>query len=187
MIYLSKGVAGGGQRKDMVQVIRGEENFFLSGKKSEVWQAGRYQITSAANAGDRHVVQYLVMKGLAESEKKDNSEARYWVLTRCVCCAAEGAEDCSDLTTEEKEILLWLKHAGLRLTVAELIFLFEYRVKPESGLLGEENTQALVDIIYTPQTIGGHILEEQMLTASSRERVVDALLALLKKKKILML
>lgn len=187
MIYLSKGVAGGGQGKDKIQVIRGGESFFLSGKETEVWRAGRFQIASATNAGEELVVQYLMTKGLAESEKRADSEARYWILTRCVCCAAEGSEDCPDLTAEEKEILLWLKHAGIRLTVAELIFLFEHQIRPESGLLGEENTQALVDTIYTPETIEGRILEEQMLTAHSRERVVEALLALLKKKKILML
>ncbi len=187
VIYLSKGVAGGSQAKDTVQVIRGGESFFLSGKEAEVWQAGRFQIASAASAGEKRAVQYLVKRGLAESEKRDGHEGKYWILTRCVCCAAEGTEDCFSLTTEEKEILFWLKCAGIRLTVAELVFLSAHQVKPEPKLLGEENSQALVDVIYTPETIGGQILEEQMASADSKERIVDSLLALLQKKMILIL
>ena len=58
---------------------------------------------------------------------------------------------------------------------------------PTDDLLGERNRQSLTDRIYTQETIFDNILEAQMEHAAARDEVVDALLRLLEKRRILLL
>ena len=60
-------------------------------------------------------------------------------------------------------------------------------VELEPGLLGENNTQSLVERIYTRDTIFDNVLENQMEHVPTRAGTVKAVLALLKKKQILLL
>ena len=83
--------------------------------------------------------------------------------------------------------MIWLDNAGLRLSTAELMYLVENEVKPSNNLFYEENAQALVETIYTKDTIFDNILENQMGNAKCRNEVVYALLLLLSKKRIVML
>ena len=71
--------------------------------------------------------------------------------------------------------------------MAELVFLEEHGVKPVPELLGEENSQALTEAIYTQENIQDHILEAQMEHAFCRDRMVKAVLGLLKKRRVLVL
>lgn len=87
----------------------------------------------------------------------------------------------------KKTIVFWLINAGIRLSTAELTYLVENKVKPEPELLYAVNRQSLIEKIYTVSTIADNILENQMAAAKCRDHVVQALLSLLKKKKILML
>ena len=57
----------------------------------------------------------------------------------------------------------------------------------ENNLFYEENAQALVETIYTKDTIFDNILENQMGHAKCRNEVVCSLLLLLSKKRIVML
>ena len=68
-----------------------------------------------------------------------------------------------------------------------MIFLFENRVRPTKDLLGQENSQALVARIYPEQKIDDQLLEAQMYRAKQRDAVVDAVLGLLKKKRVVLL
>ena len=54
-------------------------------------------------------------------------------------------------------------------------------------MLGQENKQALVERIYTKNTIFDNVLENQKEHAACREETVKAVLSLLKKKYIIML
>ena len=47
--------------------------------------------------------------------------------------------------------------------------------------------QALVDRIYPDQKIEDHVLEAKMADAAQRDAVVDAVLGLLKKKRVVLL
>ena len=75
----------------------------------------------------------------------------------------------------------------LRLTVAELIFLREHKIRPEPRYLHSENRQALVEAIYTKNTIVDNCLEQIMECAECRDETVRILLVLLKKKKLIVL
>jgi hypothetical protein len=81
----------------------------------------------------------------------------------------------------------WLREAGLMLTMAELVYLMDRNVEPEPGLLGADNTQSLVERIYTRDTIFDNVLENQMEHVPSRPGTVKTVLALLKKKHIILL
>ena len=91
------------------------------------------------------------------------------------------------LSALQKELLSWMSEAGLRLTVAELVFLAEHGITPAAHLLGAGNRQALTETIYTQDNIFDNILETQMEHAVTRDEVVSALLKLLKKKRLLLL
>lgn len=88
---------------------------------------------------------------------------------------------------QRKEILQWLKNAGVRLTVAELVYLTENGIKPTQDLLYTDNRQRLIEQIYTVDTIADNLLETQMETAKCRDAVVQSLMRLLKKKLVLVL
>ena len=90
----------------------------------------------------------------------------------------------SRLSGLERQLDTWMRKAGIRLSVAELVFLVEHQVL-DQDLLYEKNRQKLVETIYTDETIQDNLLEHQMEQAEHRDKVVEALVQLLKKKKIL--
>ena len=57
----------------------------------------------------------------------------------------------------------------------------------EEKLLGSGNAQALVERIYTRDTVYNNILENQMERAEARDRTVKAIMQLLRKKRIVLL
>lgn len=129
---------------------------------------------------------HLIRMGLAEAEAEENEDAKYWILARCICCPAKAAKRSLGLPAEEKIILFWLVNAGLRLSTAELIYLVENKVEAKPELLHSDNRQALVERIYTADTIRDNILYK-MAAAECRDSVLQSMLSLLKKKKILIL
>ena len=118
---------------------------------------------------------------------KEDGYDGYRALTQCVLTPAKPQGARAILSARQKELLLWLTEAGLRLTTAELVFLTEHHVAPQINLLGDRNRQNLTETIYTQETIFDNILEAQMEHAAVRDEVVSALLRLLKKKRILLL
>ena len=93
----------------------------------------------------------------------------------------------SRLNEQERQINTWLQKAGIRLSVAELVFLQEHQITADSGMFGVRNRQRLIEAIYTKDNIQDNLLEHQMEKAECRDEVVEALMQLLKKKKILIM
>ena len=85
------------------------------------------------------------------------------------------------MNAEEKNILVWLREAGLRLTMAELIYLRERIIPPTLDLLGTENSQRLVERIYNIENIFDNLLEDQMELSKLRKETVSLILELLRK------
>ena len=71
--------------------------------------------------------------------------------------------------------------------MAEVTYLIDRNVQMEEKLLGSQNAQALVERIYTKDTIFNNILENQMERADVRDSVVKAVLGLLRKKRLVLL
>lgn len=84
---------------------------------------------------------------------KDDGYDGYRALTQCVLTPAKPQGVRAILSARQKELLLWLTEAGLRLTTAELVFLTEHHVAPQINLLGDRNRQNLTETIYTQETI----------------------------------
>lgn len=80
-----------------------------------------------------------------------------------------------------------IRKAGIRLSTAEIVYLYEKKIKPSKELIYKQNQRALIERIYTVDNIEDNILEVQMEKASTRDDVIDAIIGLLKKKFIILL
>lgn len=186
MIYLSKGIW---QRETpgQLSVLHCGQDFQLTGAEAALWLKGRFSFSVTSQPKENQALAHLEQLGLVETEADDSAAARYRILTRCICCPAKAPGIPVPVRGIEKVLLFWLKHAGIRLTVAELVFLTEHQIQPEPGLLSEANRQALVEAIYTQENIADNLLENQMEQAASRDAVIQGLLGLLEKRRILIL
>ena len=81
----------------------------------------------------------------------------------------------------------WLSKAGLCLTMAELVYLTDRGIKPVPSLLGKGNRQALVETIYTRETVFDNLLENEMAKTAACDETVETVEGLLKAKRIILL
>lgn len=186
MIYLSKGIVQKGSTEQLLNVLHCGQKYELTGTDAAMWLNGRYGFAKVRDIKEQRAVGHLQALGLIESEPENDSIARYRIATRCVFCPADTrkrsvAREC------DKAILFWLRNAGVRLTVAELVYLFERGVEPTKDILYTDNRQKLIERIYTQDTIGDNLLEAQMESAGCRDEIVAGLMRLLKKKQLLVL
>ena len=185
MLYLSKGMVQPKSSTDNLWLERGGKPFQLQGMEAAVWLKGRFRFMVTESAAEEQIVIYLADKGLAEMEDEADSANKYRILSRCVCYPArQRGHMSSRLNERERQIYTWLQKAGIRLSVAELVFLTEYRITAVSGMFGVRNRQNLIETIYTKENIQDNLLEHQMEKAECRDEVVETLMQLLKKKKI---
>lgn len=185
MIYLSKGIVQKGSTEQLLFVLYGSQKFELTGNAAAAWLNGRFNSAEALGCNEPPVA-YLQKLGLAETETDNDELSRYRIASRCIFCPADKTKT-SVLRAMDKEILQWLKNAGVRLTVAELVYLIENGIKPTQDLLYTDNRQRLIERIYTVDTIADNLLETRMETAKCRDAVVQSLMRLLKKKLVLVL
>ena len=184
MIYISKGISKSGLRKPL-KVTRCGKTVQLSGLQAELWRKGRYAFASSQNKAEELALTSLSRAGLAEIQQDSTGTFRYYALTSCVLCPTRRLN--MGLDSGEKELLCWLKKAGLRMTVAELVYLRSRSIRPTRKLLQAGNRQALVEQIYNPHNIADNLLEQQMESEDCRDGVVADLLSLLRKKRLVLL
>lgn len=188
MKYISKGMVIKDSTEDLLFVTHNGIDFQLTGEQAALWLNGRFGFAKTRKTVlEEKALRQLVRQGLVEIAEGDGSVFEYRALTQCILVPAKSRSSCTMLSAMQKELLSWMSKAGLRLTVAELVFLAEHGIAPAEHLLGAGNRQALTEMIYTQDTIFDNILEAQMEHAAMRDEVVSALLKLLKKKKILLL
>lgn len=186
VIYLSKGVVQPKSSIENLWLERGGKQFQLQGAEAAVWLKGRFEFMVTVSESKEQVVMRLANKGLIEMEEKVDSISRYRILTRCVCCPArQRGHMSSRLSGLERQLDTWMQKAGIHLSVAELVFLQEHQITADSGMFGIRNRQKLIETIYTKGNIQDNLLEHQMEKAECRDEVVEALMQLLKKKKVL--
>lgn len=188
MKYIAKGIVAEGSTEHILKIRRGGYEFQLTGYRARLWLNGRFGVSDADGSNPWYVKELLTLKRIGLTEPVgDESEGVYRALTQCVLAPAKAEKLRAPLNPLESQTLQWLREAGLRLTMAELVFLREHGIVPRAELLGERNHQALTEAIYTQDTIFDNVLEAQMEHASCREDVVGAVLGLLKKKRIVLL
>lgn len=187
MIYISKGIVQEKSTECNIYVGRGGEVFQLTRVEAQLWLDGRFGFYTAKNASQERALQHLHRMGLVEFEEEDTLLARYRILTRCVLCAAKSSNLNLVLGRFETSILNWLTNAGIRLSMAELVYLHERQIEPTKDILYTDNRQRLVETIYTQENIFDNILECRMEHASCRDKITAAVMVLLKHKKIVIL
>lgn len=186
MKYISIGAVMAEGTEHRVTVCRGMNKFTLTGDHAAIWLNGRLGFANTRKPTEDTALEYLIRIGLA-IKSSDYAIAEYRTLTQCTIVPADRKYPFLGLSGTEKTILQWLRGAGLVLSMAELVYLIDRKVPLESKYLGSNNTQALVERIYTRDTIFDNILENQMEHAAMREQTVTAVLCLLHKKRIVLL
>ena len=186
MKYISIGAVSSGSTEYILKVAQGGYSFQLDGVLARLWLNGRSQFNTVEDPIDIKGLAQLLKMGLAiQVEECDAGE--YRALTHCTIVPAECKFPFLFLTRIEKQVLTWLRGAGLVLSMAELTYLVEKDVDIEEKLLGSGNAQALVERIYNKETIYDNILENQMEHAMCRAKVTQAVLSLLSKRRVLLL
>lgn len=187
MIYISKGIVQEKSTERNICVGRGGQVFQITKVEAQLWLDGRLGFDETKNSSQERAIEHLYRMGLVEYEQEDSLVSRYRILTRCVLCAAAGYNVSLTVGRFESSILNWLTNAGIRLSMAELVYLHEHQIKPTKDLLYTDNRQKLVETIYTQENILDNILECQMEHASCRDKITAAIMVLLKHKRIVIL
>ncbi len=187
MIYISKGIVRADSTEHVLYICRGQQITQLTGMEAKLWLDGRYGFSIVKMPAHVKAIEHLFRMGLVEKSEEDSLLSRYRILTQCVLCAADVPKHNFTLGKVEGSTLKWLMKAGIRLSMAELVYLHEHFIEPIGNLLYIENRQALIETIYTNDTIFDNVLECQMEHAICRDKITAAVLNLLKHKKILVL
>lgn len=186
MTYLSKGVILKTSGIERINVNRCGREYTLCGDQAKLWLSGRFKVADAKNERLQTELQTLGEQGLVELSDTADDTARYRMLSNCVICRADPSASRCLLGRIERQTLRWITGAGFMLRISELVMLIEQNIKPEPSLLGKSNWHSLVDKIYTTETIFDGILDASMERSPSRTETVNAVLGLLRKKKILL-
>ena len=186
MYYISKGIPEKGGITAHLRIVTGGQIFTLFGLDETLWLRARFEVVATETAEEEEAVRKMLRLGLMEYTSMEDPAVRYPLLSRCMIVPAKPSKR-NALRRDEKILLDWMLGAGFRLSLAELVYLFDNRIRPTKDLLGKENMQALVDRIYPDQKIEDHVLEAKMADAAQRDAVVDAVLGLLKKKRVVLL
>ena len=185
MIYLSKGIladqTGNGRRIVVKHCGRKHE---LTNGVAQAWLMGRYAPQYLGAARLAPLIEHTL---IATQPGKNVSTDAYRLLTDCVIRPSTKSLSLPVVNTLERRILKWFNNDALRMTIAELVCLEHKGIRPTGGYLGIENRQRLVEAIYTPTNIEDGVLEAQMEHADEMSKITDALLRLLKRRRIFLL
>lgn len=186
MKYISIGVVMAPSTEHILKVSHYGTEFTLTGDLARLWLDGRYGFANSETPIEHKALSQLKRMRLVITTNP-YKVGEYRALTQCMIVPTEKKGPDFSLNAEEKNILVWLREAGLRLTMAELIYLRERKIPPTLDLLGTENRQRLVERIYNIDNIFDNLLEDQMELSKLRKETVSLILELLRKKKIVLL
>lgn len=190
MQYISKGLVVKNSTEDLLKVTRCGYDFQLTGVQAALWLNAQFGFDEI---DDNDILESKALGQLRRQELVELADAdkaavgRYRALTQCVIVPAKAKKLPVPMSRGEHQLLKWITGAGLRLSMAELVYLNEHRIRPDDSLLGEDNRQALTEVIYTHATIFDNVLETQMERASARDITVEQILSLLRKRRIIIL
>lgn len=186
MIYLSKGAVLKESGTDDRYVTLCGMDYALTGIGARLWVAGRFQVNETGDERELRHLAKLQELGLVELSEGNDPGAYYALLTRCIICPTKTKRMRQPLSLSEAKLWKWISEAGLRLTIGELVKLFESGINPISKYLGAANAQNLTLELYRDDLLFDTTLELKMENSSSRDIVVNAIMGLLRKKRILL-
>ena len=186
MNYLSKGAVLKTSTTQNLCVTLCGIDYMLTGIGAKLWLEGRFQCSIVADARELRHLGKLEEMGLVEVTEKNGADAYYELLTRCIICPAKKKQINYPLASAEAKVWKWISQAGLRLTIGELVKLFESGTEPTSELLGADNTQDLTMLLYRDDLNFDTTLEIKMEDSPQRDEVVNTVMKLLRKKRIIL-
>lgn len=185
MMYLSKGAPVRQSHDGIFRVSRCGTIYELGPKLAAIWQKGRTQPVQARPGQERALLR-LAQAGLAAVSEEDGSLALFRLVIDCILCPSRRRHIRLPVWGRERRIWKWITQAGLRLTASELIRLEEQGTEPVPALLGEVGRQELTEIIYLNTTIFDGILETEMERSEARDATVNAILKLLRTRRLVL-
>lgn len=186
MLYISRGMVLQPSTPEHLRICRCGMERTLTGELSRLWLAGRFSAAEANGTGQEKALGELAEMGLAMPSEETGELALYRLLVNCIICPAKLRPLRQRLSNAERRAWEWISKSGIRLTISELVFLMEHDIAPTASLIGRENWHTLVGMIYTADTIPDGILITQMERSPARAGTVEAVLGLLRKKRILL-
>ncbi|WP_285819627.1 hypothetical protein [Bacteroides acidifaciens] len=188
MMYLSKGILCKGGSKNWLYIRHLGQPTVLNGEEAVLWQESRFHFSYTMNPSEMAIVQKLVRKGVAVSENGRSELEKYHALCRCSIRANPNfIIGLKPFNALEKRILTWLRKTDANLSLPELICLEDKGIKPERNLLYRKNSTELFKLIYPCyESIAGD-LENKMRCSIARQRTIDALLELLRRKRVVII
>ena len=186
MLYVSKGLLCKESNINNIYVSRCGNEYHLVNQQAKLWLAGRFKITYAGNDEEQPRLNELESLGLVEVTESDDT-AHYRLLANCVICKVNPVVSHFPLSKSEKLIWKWIKNAGFKLNISELVYLTEQNIIPGPAYFGKDNWHTLIHAIYNEETIFDRILDAKMAESSARNKTVSAVLGLLRKKRIVLI
>lgn len=187
MQYLSKGAIAAQSTDRMFCVTLRGVDYMLSGIGTHLWRSGQLQISEARNPQQEKHLRKLEYLGLVALSEEQGALAPYHLLTRCIICPAGYQEPVHALLSMSESIVWkWISAAGLRLTIGELVMLHDRNIEPTRNLLGKKNTQALIKRLYFSDMFLDTTPDIMMEHSLQCDTVVNAVLGLLQKKRIIL-
>ena len=188
MMYLSRGVLDKRRSKRGILIRYYGLPIELSGDEADIWERGRFGFAYSESPSEEVVVKEMLKKGLVVSAPGHSEIDKYTVL----CLSGIYANRQFKLTIiplckPEKRILIWLKKAGINLNFSELVCLEDRGIEPKPDLLSRENSVKLMRIIYPGLVSIAGNLELRMLHSIVRKRTVDAVMKLLRRKRVIIM
>ena len=144
MRYLAKGIVKEQSTEYILRINHFGNEFVLTGLRAGLWLDARLHIaeTDGKDFNEEKELRQLRKMGLVE-EIGPGPVEEYRALTHCVIVPAQHRGLSLPLAPVENNLLRWITGAGLRLTMAELVYLEEHKIAPEAGWLGEENLRTM--------------------------------------------
>ena len=186
MLYISKGKLVKRRRKKVLVALFGRGQV-LNELQSRLWLNGLNGFVETMDAQEEQAIQFLIKEGLAISCEMDTGRERYFTLAKCILCVYKKKGRTLFYKKREKEVLLWLRYQGMRLSIEELIFLFEKRIAPTPERLKKGNEEAIRRLLYPSPIIIGNPLRNVMAVALCRDEIISTILSLLKKREIFLI
>ena len=183
MMYLSKGLLLRKDKNALIVSHCGAE-YELTGERAAIWEGGRQEPREITPVQEQIIKELAEKNGLAETSPDTGNEAVFRILVNCVICPIVKPAFPALWSQPERRLYNWITKAGLRLTIAELIYLNENKIEPARGLLGEKNRQALTETIYNANSIADGILESRMELSPELDSTISAVMGLLRRNVI---
>ena len=186
MLYISKGRLVKRRRKKVLVSLFGGRQV-LNELETRLWLNGLNGFVEPLDDVEEKIARSLIKNGLAIGCEMDTGREHYFTLTKCILCTYKKKSCTLFYSKREKEVLLWLRYKGMRLSIEELIFLFEKKIAPTPERLKKGNEEEIRRLLYPSPIIIGNPLRNIMAVALCRDDVIGAVLSLIKKREIFLI